>query len=70
MNMMLINNECFRDDVKPFIVFRKFFVTVREFMGQFFIGQPVLDNACRLLYQNRREKNNPVKTGTDKNDNE
>ena len=48
MDMMFINDKCFRDDVKPFIDFRrKLFVPIWKFKGQFFIGQLVFDDACR-----------------------
>ena len=41
MNMMLINNECFRDDIKTLIYFfGKFFVTIWKFFGEFFFRKP------------------------------
>lgn len=48
MNMMLINDECFRNDMETFIDFyRELFVTVWKFGSQFFIGEPVFDNTGR-----------------------
>ena len=44
MYVMLINNECFRNYMKTLVdLFWKFLVTIREFLGEFFITKPVAE---------------------------
>ena len=46
--MMLVHDECFRDDVKPFIdLRRKLFITFGEFLREFFFGELMVDDPGR-----------------------
>ena len=44
---MFINDKGFRNYMKTFVdLFWKFLVTIREFLGEFFLTKPVIENSC------------------------
>ena len=47
MNMVLVNDECFRNYVQTFVDLRwKLLVAIGELFSKLFVGKPVFDYAC------------------------